>query len=54
MDPGDISLIFANFREGIVIHLRKLGSTYVTVDLAGYRPGSINEVLGLIASDNAL
>jgi uncharacterized protein len=52
--PGDISLISADLREGIVIHLRKLGFTYVTVDLAGYRPGSMNEVLGLIASDNAL
>jgi len=32
-------------RERIVQHLREIGYTYVTVDLAGYRSGSMNEVL---------
>ena len=33
-------------REQIVDQLRRIGYTYVTVDLAGYRSGSMNEVLG--------
>jgi uncharacterized protein len=32
-------------RQRIVARLRELGYTYVTVDLAGYRTGSMNEVL---------
>ena len=32
-------------RERIVAHLKGLGFTYVTLDLAGYRTGSMNEVL---------
>jgi uncharacterized protein len=32
-------------RQRIVARLRKLGYTYVTVDLVGYRTGSMNEVL---------
>jgi uncharacterized protein len=37
----------ATLRENVVRHLRALGFTYVTVDLAGFRSGSLNEpVLG--------
>jgi len=32
-------------REKIVTHLRELGFTYITLDLQGYRTGSMNEVL---------
>ncbi len=32
-------------RVAIIDHFRKLGFTYVVVDLAGYRSGSMNEVL---------
>ena len=33
-------------REEIVARFREIGYVYVTVDLAGYRIGSLNEVLG--------
>jgi uncharacterized protein len=33
-------------REEIVAKLKRLGFTYVTADLAGYRSGSMNEILG--------
>ena len=45
----DIPRVCVALREGIVACLRALGFIYVTVDLAGYRPGSMNEVLGTIA-----
>jgi len=32
-------------RDDIVARLRDLGYIYITLDLAGYRPGSLNEVL---------
>lgn len=32
-------------RRGVVEHFRALGYTYVTLDLQGYRTGSMNEVL---------
>ena len=32
-------------REEVVARLRSLGYTYVTLDLAGYRTGAMNEVL---------
>jgi uncharacterized protein len=34
-------------RERIVTHLRKLGYVYVTLDLRGFRSGSLNEVISL-------
>ena len=40
----DMELLFQN-REQIVKKLRDLGYTYVTMDLQGYRTGSMNEVL---------
>ena len=33
-------------REKVVSHLKKIGYHYVTVDLQGFRSGSMNEVLG--------
>ena len=33
-------------RLEIAEHLRALGYTYVTLDLEGYRTGSMNETLG--------
>lgn len=36
-------------RRGIVGHLRGLGYAYVTLDLQGFRSGSLNEVLGSAA-----
>jgi PP-loop superfamily ATP-utilizing enzyme len=37
-------------RRGIVGHLRNLGYKYVTLDLQGFRSGSLNEVLELAAA----
>ena len=33
------------FREALVAHFKSLGFAYVTLDLQGYRAGSMNEVL---------
>lgn len=33
------------FRASVVNHLKSLGYLYVTLDLQGYRTGSMNEVL---------
>jgi uncharacterized protein len=41
-DMGDLAL---KHRDGLVREFRTLGFTYVTVDLAGFRSGSLNEVL---------
>lgn len=38
-------LATADARAQIVSHLKELGYTYVTLDLAGFRSGSLNEVL---------
>ncbi|MDI6840912.1 MAG: ATP-dependent sacrificial sulfur transferase LarE [bacterium] len=44
--PGDI-ILFAKsqFREQVIKKLKSLGYTYVTLDLEGYRTGSMNEAL---------
>ncbi|NWG01362.1 MAG: ATP-dependent sacrificial sulfur transferase LarE [Syntrophaceae bacterium] len=39
-------LMNGSLREKVVNHLRKIGYTYVTLDLQGFRSGSMNEVLG--------
>jgi uncharacterized protein len=42
----EIGLLIENgVRERIVLYLKELGFTYVTLDLQGYRTGSMNEVL---------
>jgi uncharacterized protein len=47
-------LVGAELREGLVARLKELGFTYVTVDLQGYRTGSMNEVLSRAVLDQAL
>lgn len=43
---ADIPRVCGPLRAAIVSSLRALGFIYVTVDLAGYRTGSMNEALG--------
>jgi uncharacterized protein len=44
IDPRDFSVIMAKQnREEIVAKLKEIGYLYVTLDLAGYRTGSMNE-----------
>ena len=38
-------LMDPELRETVVRHLKKIGYTYVTLDLQGFRSGSMNEVL---------
>jgi uncharacterized protein len=47
VEPGDFEVVLTQ-RERIVEQLKAVGYTYVTLDLAGFRSGSMNEV---IASD---
>jgi pyridinium-3,5-biscarboxylic acid mononucleotide sulfurtransferase len=45
--PGEIArIVRPAVREKIVAALRKSGYAYVTLDLSGYRTGSMNETLG--------
>jgi len=48
VDPGSMSIILAN-RNEVVMHLQKLGYTYIALDLQGYRSGSLNETLRSIS-----
>ncbi len=44
--PQEFHRIFdADFRDRLVSYFKELGFTYVTLDLQGYRSGSMNEVL---------
>jgi len=46
VDPQSIPLLMDDvIRQGLVERFRALGWAYVTLDLAGYRTGSMNEVL---------
>ncbi len=45
--PEEMARVFEH-REAVIAHLKKLGFKYVTLDLQGYRSGSMNEVLGSI------
>jgi pyridinium-3,5-biscarboxylic acid mononucleotide sulfurtransferase len=48
VDEKDMAAIMkTDIRQGIVVHLKKLGYKYVALDLAGFRSGSLNEVLDL-------
>jgi uncharacterized protein len=48
LDPEDMDkIIKPEIRQDIVKHLKALGYKYVTLDLTGYRIGSLNEVLNL-------
>jgi pyridinium-3,5-biscarboxylic acid mononucleotide sulfurtransferase len=47
--PADIARLTApDLREPVVARLLELGYLYVTVDLAGYRTGSLNDAIDLI------
>ena len=46
-DKGIALLAQQEVRNELVRHFRSLGYTYVTLDLAGFRSGSLNEVLQL-------
>jgi uncharacterized protein len=39
-------LLEGSLREKVVSHLKTIGYRYVTLDLQGFRTGSMNEVLG--------
>jgi len=46
VSPDELPRLFdEELRNKIVAHLKTLGFTYVTLDLQGYRTGSMNEVL---------
>jgi uncharacterized protein len=46
LGPQELRRLFENgFREELVAHFKKLGFVYVTLDLQGFRSGSMNEVL---------
>jgi len=48
VEPEDMALLAQNgSRERVVERLKGLGYRYVTLDLAGFRSGSLNEVLAL-------
>jgi uncharacterized protein len=48
VDKKDIQCFFeADVRSAIVNKFKEIGFTYVTLDLEGYRSGSLNEVLDL-------
>jgi len=44
-------LVEPGVRAAIVAGFKELGYTYVTLDLAGFRSGSLNEVLGSLADE---
>ncbi len=46
VEPADLPAVLEH-RERITTRLRNLGYRYVTLDLAGFRSGSMNEVLTL-------
>lgn len=48
VNPEDIPKIMdSRMRERVVENLKKMGYTYITLDLSGYRTGSMNEPLSL-------
>ena len=44
VEPGDFEAVLSR-RDWVVGQLKALGYTYVTLDLAGFRSGSMNEVI---------
>lgn len=55
LTPGDLARAAApELRDKIAARLKKLGYLYVTLDLGGYRTGSMNEGLGARARKKAL
>ena len=50
--PADLlGLVEPDVRDQIVTRFKELGYTYVTLDLAGFRSGSLNEVLRMSAGE---
>ncbi|MCE5252499.1 ATP-dependent sacrificial sulfur transferase LarE [bacterium] len=46
LDPEDMAVVLKQEnRERIINHMKSLGYRYITIDLQGYRTGSMNEVL---------
>jgi pyridinium-3,5-biscarboxylic acid mononucleotide sulfurtransferase len=43
--PQDIEFLASDCRQQVLQRLKKLGFSYVSLDLEGYRTGSLNEVL---------
>jgi uncharacterized protein len=50
VEPSDL-MTLVQHRERIVTRFKNLGYRYVTMDLAGFRTGSMNEGLGAAASE---
>lgn len=48
VEPADLPAVLEH-RERITTRLRNLGYRYVTLDLAGFRSGSMNDVLPVVA-----
>ena len=52
LDQPDMAMVIqTDFRQGIIEHLKVLGYKYVTLDLTGYRVGSLNEVLNVASRE---
>jgi uncharacterized protein len=52
VDPDEFSkIIQKSVRQKIVKYLKKLGYTYIALDLIGYRTGSMNEPLKKVSSE---
>lgn len=47
-----VAIVVPEMREAIVSRLREVGYTYVTLDLAGYRSGSLNEGIAGVKGSN--
>ena len=48
LEPDDVSILMQDgTRERVVERLKELGYSYITLDLAGFRSGSMNETLVL-------
>ena len=46
VEPADLSaLVGDDTRQAIAAHFRAIGYSYITLDLEGFRSGSLNEVL---------
>lgn len=52
IEPGEFQkLIEPELRLAVIKKFKKIGYTYITIDLEGYRTGSMNEPLGLAHSN---
>ncbi|MFQ5933629.1 MAG: TIGR00268 family protein, partial [Dehalococcoidia bacterium] len=53
VDPESMPVLLdEEVRLALVKHFRSLGYAYVTLDLAGFRSGSMNEVLQLVRTSS--